>query len=701
MPFATSRRLRLAAILALGGCAPEVPAAPPRIAEPAVGLRGPETIGRLPDTKVFDATLHARLDEAVHRIDGRLQLRWHNRSAAAVDHIPLHLYMNAFRAEDTAWMEAGRGRHRGVERDDARAWGYVDVRRVTRNAPADARAAALESGTSGIELAFVEDDDPTLGRIDLDRPVAPGGSIDLDIEFVTQLPEVFARTGWSGPFHMVGQWYPKPGVLLADGTWKAHVFHFHSEFFSDFGDFDVHLDLPPQMIVGATGVLLDEVLDGERKRQHWHADMVHDFAWAADPRFLEYTAEHDGIRIRQLATPEHAWSVDAHLQAQRAALDTMQRNYGQYPWSTITIIHPPKGAEGAGGMEYPTLFTTSAVWQVPWPARVVGFSERFSGVFTTVHEFGHQYFQGLLASDEFSQPWLDEGMNTFSNVLVLEERDGPDAWLLRAGGLEMSGRDFVRAAVRDNALLQPVDQDAESFDPVVGGYGDIVYRKTAATMLTLRNLVGAERFDDALRTYALRYRFTHPTGADLEATLVETLGQTISLGQADADDPSTGAVTLDVGEFLDQALRTTRELDVRVHSIVNRDAAGERGWHRNESGVLIEDDGSESEPPPPEATVVVQRSGEFVVPVEVEITFADDTSVTRIWSARRRVGTLVFPGRRVARVRLDPAGKLLLESHRLDNHRVAPGMRVKDGLSGGLANLAEAGAWAAFVGFGP
>lgn len=697
MPL-TPRRLALALVLV--GCAAEVPPAPPHVAEPRAALRPREQTGELPPTKVFDATIHARLDAATHRIDGRLRLHWRNTSKASVDHIPLHLYVNAFRAEDTAWMRAGRGSHRGVRREDERAWGYVDVRRVSRTMPAADRPAR-ESDTAGVALAFAEGDDPSVGRIDLDRPLAPGASIDLDLEFVTQLPEVFARTGWSGPFHMVGQWYPKPGVLLADGTWKTHVFHFNSEFFADFGDFDVHLDLPPDLVVGATGVLLDEAQDGERRRQHWHAEMVHDFAWAADPRFVEYTAEHDGIRIRQLVTPEHAADVDAHLQAQIAALDAMQRRYGPYPWSTITIVHPPSGAEGAGGMEYPTLFTTSAIWSPPWPARALGFTERFSGVFTTVHEFGHQYFQGLLASDEFAQPWLDEGMNTTSNVLVLEDRDGADAWLLRVGDLELSARDLVRASVREEALLQPIDQDAEAFDPVLGGYGDIVYRKTAAAMLTLRSLVGAERFDAALRTYADRYRFTHPRGADLEAALIEGIGARVELGTSVVGDADTGVVALDVAEYLEQALRSTRVLDVRVHSIVNRDAVGHRGWHRNEAGVLVEDDGSEAGEATPEATVVLQRTGEFVVPVEVEITFDDDTTLTRIWSARRRLGTLVFPGKRVARVRLDPAGKLLLESHRLDNHRVAPGLRLPDGLSRGLGNLAEAGAWTAFMGFGP
>ena len=87
--------------------------------------------------------------------------------------------------------------------------------------------------------------------------------------------------------------------------------------------------------------------------------MVHDFAWMADPDFVEHYGEHRGIRIRQLIQPEHAADADEHLAAQIAALDSYERRYGPYPWSTITIVHPPEGAEGAGGMEYPTLYTTN------------------------------------------------------------------------------------------------------------------------------------------------------------------------------------------------------------------------------------------------------------------------------------------------------------------------------------------------------
>ena len=541
-------------------------------------------------------------------------------------------------------------------------------------------------------------------EVALDRPIAPGESVELEIEFVTQLPEVFARTGHSGRFHMVGQWYPKPGVLHPDGTWRTHTFTYHTEFYADFGDYTVELDVPADMVVGATGIQTSVVVEGDRKRVGFAAEMVHDFAWAADPGFLEYTATHDGVKIRQLMLAEHAATHQAHLDAQIVALDSMQRRFGSYPWTTITIVHPPTGAEGAGGMEYPTLFTTSPVYEPNAAMALLGVEERVSGVFTTVHEFGHQYFQGILASDEYTQPWLDEGMNTTSNSLVLEDRDGPDAWLARVGRLSLHGSDFVRMSQHDSATLQIIDGNADTFAPEVGGYGGTVYRKTAGVMLTLRNLVGAEAFDAALRSYAVDFRFRHPTGADLERALRDGLADAVVIARQDPDQPDTGDITLDVAEFLEQGLRTTHVVDFRIHAIVNRRALGQAGWHRNASGVLVGGDppvAVDAEGAPgTEGIVVIHRAGDFVVPVEIEVVLDDETVVRRTWSGRSRTHTLHFD-RPVAWARVDPAGKLWLEHHRLDNHRFAPGLVGDDGLAEPVGDLVESAALALLVGVGP
>ena len=223
------------------------------------------------------------------------------------------------------------------------------------------------------------------------------------------------------------RWYPKLGVLGPDGRWQAHVFTLNAEFYADFGDYDVHLDVPESMVVGATGILVaaDPPAEG-RKKLHYRAEMVHDFAWAADPEFVEIGAQWKDVRIRQLIQPGRVADAPAHLDALVATLESMENRFGPYPWSTVTVIHPPDDAGGAQGMEYPTLFTTSDIIHLPAWVRLFDIEEQMSGTFTTIHEFGHQYFQGLLASDESAQPWLDEGLNTTSNMLVLADWHGED-----------------------------------------------------------------------------------------------------------------------------------------------------------------------------------------------------------------------------------------------------------------------------------
>src|SRR5687768_12673468 len=121
------------ALAILAGCGPSIPAAPPVVAEPTSALRPPEITGPIPAaSRVLDWSIQARLDEAAHRIDGHARIRWRNTSRVAVDRMPFHLYMNAFRAEDTAWMRESRGSHRGHEARDRGAWGYIDVTKLAR-----------------------------------------------------------------------------------------------------------------------------------------------------------------------------------------------------------------------------------------------------------------------------------------------------------------------------------------------------------------------------------------------------------------------------------------------------------------------------------------------------------------------------------------------------------------------------------------
>lgn len=694
------------------------------VAEPAFPLRAPaatyagtdQQVGTPPaEARIVDYRIDAKLDADAHTVEGKVRMTWRNRTRRRVKTLPFHLYTNAFRAQDTAWLAESRGTHRGESLEEGE-WGYIDVRSVSLLERADLEQITGLSETppqKAQALAFEEDSDPTTMRVSLPAAVGPGEAVTLELDFFTQLPPVFARTGYHDDFHMVAQWFPKIGVLEEEAGWQAHTFTLNGEFYADFGNYEVHLDVPTDMVVGATGIRTAEAVEGDRKRLSYLAHMVHDFAWVADPDYVEHWGEHEGIRIRQLIFPEFEHTAAAHLEAQKQTLDSMQARFGPYPWSTITIVHAPEGAEGAGGMEYPTLYTTSDVFQPPVPLPETMLAERVSGVFTTVHEFGHQYFQGLFASNEQAQPWLDEGMNTMSNMLTFLDAYGtaeqPDPWLVKVGGHPLSVSDLARLSMLD-ALRDPVDQNASDYRDLVGSYGGMVYQKTAALMLTLRNLVGHARFDEALALYAQRARFAHPKGEWLEATLVEVLGERAPVS-GDPDNPDANTVYLDVRDYLDQALREVSEVDFALLRVTNRPLPGKAGWHRNAAGELIEqamperpEKESEWEDADLEATVVVHRRGGFRVPVELMVEFVDGSRETVTWDGQARTKIFTWPKRRVRFATLDPARKLWLEARRLNNTRAADDVqkRPKGGeLSGYLSGVDQAVNLAAMGVLGP
>lgn len=733
MPVAFTRRRALTVALTaawavggpLGAC-DRPPAASddhqtnPVAADPTEPLRPAAQAGTLrPERRVAQYELHAQLDAPSHQVTGTAVIRWTNRSRTAVNAIPMQLYLNGFRAEDTAWMREGRLHGRTAAQGGDHPWGYIDVQSVQR---VHANAAGEQVSTP---LSYAERKEPSLMDVQLDAPLPPGQTAELSLAFVTQLPRVFARSGYArtpgGDFFMVAQWYPKPAVLDADGRWHEHPFTFHSEFFADFADFDVTLDVPASMTVGATGTRVqgdaaspNQDADPDARRVlRYRAAMVHDFAWVAAEGVQVQTTTHDGILIRQILSPERVGDAPLHLDMVTATLDHMQRRFTPYPWSTLTVVHPPRGAESAGGMEYPTLFTTGDQLRLPPGARALGFDERYSGRYVSAHELGHQWFQGLLASNEYAQPWLDEGLNSFSNLMVYfdhfadddDEIAGEDVWVASVAGRRFSMGDGLRLrqqTVPPNADIS--DQPAAAFSPEHREFGALSYRRPSAWMATLRAIAGRDVFDQAMRRYAERFRFGHPQGHDLEATLIDALGPNVPLSEPDAQGHQ---VTLDVAAFLEQALRTTATVDFEIDRIRTVAALDDepRGFHRIDGELVAhgkERDRARRRPGdgPYEGHVVVRRRGDFVVPVVIEV-HTDEGTERFVWDGKAGATTLVLPGKRVHSAVVDPDGDLYLEGRRLNNTAFARGYEPVRPLAAAMGDTTQAAALVIMGGLGP
>lgn len=631
--------------------------------------------------RVVSYTIDATLDPVAHSLDGHQRMTWRNRSKVPVGAVYLHLYLNAFAGEDSTFAtelrRSGGGFRSGVEIEDGE-WGHIELQKVLQ-------------GDAPLEWTFVHPDngpetDRTVVRIDLAEPVAPGATLALDVDFEAQLPRVMARTGWYGDFHLVAQWFPKFAVLELPGErgateprWNAHEFHKHSEFYADYGSFDVSLTVPENYVVGATGKLQGEplVADGEATWHFIQHDVI-DFAWMAAPDFqvMETTWTGPGspeVLVRVLYPPEYAASAKLVQQATLDSLTWFSETLGPYPYETVTAVVPPYNADEAGGMEYPTFFTASGFAEVE-----PGTISQYALDYVTIHEFGHGYFMGLLGSNEFEEPWLDEGLNTYWDNRMLRARGQTldlgfplFEWL----GFEPSSRPFVAARAGGVGLIhQPMDSlDDNSWNRVSSQSYGSVYARTASTMHDLEERVGKEAMERAFKLYYQRWKFRHPSAADLRQALIDGTGKPDIVnrvfeqqvyGTAMVDDRVTSIESVEVLPTRGTSL-IDGEWSERVDEKVDQLIDDKREAWQNEHPDAEQGTG----PFPFRTTVTVKRMG-AAVPQTLKVTFADDSVETVSWDDDRRWHRFswVKPVEAVS-AEIDPEREIYLDVNKLDDSR--------------------------------
>ncbi|HEY1435257.1 MAG TPA: M1 family metallopeptidase, partial [Thermoanaerobaculia bacterium] len=552
-----------------------------------------------PPAPIASYQITARLDTDKKTIEANEVLTWKNATSRPAATLRFHLYLNAFRNTlSTFWRESG-GDHRDGRLPDS--WGSTEITRMTGPDGADLlpamRFISPDDGNA---------DDRTVAEVILPRPVAPGETISIALDFAARLPRVSVRTGYKDDFFMVVQWFPKVGVLEEAG-WNCHQFHASSEFFSDFGNYDVSIDVPARYKgkVGATGERAEErETSAGRVLYRFRQPGVHDFAWTADPSYLvlEDTFREAGlgdVRLHLYLQPEHADQAQRYFGATKAALSGYGRVLGAYPYPTLSIVDPPWGAHGAGGMEYPTLITGGTAWSDPRNLL------RPEGV--TVHEAGHQFFYGLLASNEFEEAWLDEGFNTYMCDRVLKAVYGANHVDLDVFGLHFPlGIDIHYPVDANRRYFEVADWDVLASESWKfrnrRSYGGQVYSKTALTLATLERLLGTPLMDKALRLYADRWRFRHPKTKDFIASV----------------NDATGA---DWSWFFDRTFFSSGIVDYAVAQAESVPATAPRG--------LFDKDGKLSPGPPAalakargyDSVVTVIRRGDVAMPVDVLLRF--------------------------------------------------------------------------------
>ncbi len=585
--------------------------------------------------RVANYTIHAAYDDATHKVSADETITWHNTTKASANDLYFHLYLNAFANSESSFLrEMGSERKDFVERH-AEPWGYVDVAKVR------VRGVDLTS-----QLTFVQPDDDnvddhTVARLPLPWPISPGEEATIEVEFVSKLPPVAARAGYAGPFAMVAQWFPKLGVFEG-GRWNCHQYHLTTEFFADFGVYDVTLTLPHDDVVGATGVLTETHENGDgSKTLRFVAEDVHDFAWAADARFQVVEREIEGVEVRLLLQPLHRGQAERHLAALASALGRYRKWFGPYPYRQLTVIDPGPRAGGAGGMEYPMLITVGTTWWMPKGLRIPEL--------TAIHEFGHQYWYGIVANNEFEEAWLDEGINSFVESSIVEAEMGStvlDLFGLRSGLLPIMRASYLRSTQQDPVARSGwkyLDRDS---------YAAISYSKTALALETLDRYLGENAVKKALATYFERWQYRHPHGSDFFAALKDSSGQ-------------------DLDWYIDQTFRGTEVLDYAVTKVTSEETSSFTGYPFTGQRV-----GELAQTTTPESVqfrseVVVERLGGIEMPVEVQVVFDDGSSVMEKWDGRERWKRFEYTGpQRVEWALVDPNQRLVLDVNFLNNSRM-------------------------------
>ncbi|MBI4481752.1 MAG: M1 family metallopeptidase [Acidobacteria bacterium] len=582
---------------------------------------------------VASYTIRAELDPGRKTIRGEQALTWWNDSREWISSLRFHLYMNAFRNERSTFLRESGGRLRGFFfRPGENGWiqlhsilaGHVDL---------TPRAKFVQPDDGNAH-------DQTVLEVSLPAPVPPQGILSLEIRFETKLPRVFARAGYLRDFFLAGQWFPKIGVYEEAGEggaaasgWNCHQYHGWSEFYADFGTYDVQITVPEGYVVGATGSLVERKSSGGKTLFRFRQEDVHDFAWAASPRFLDLRRTHrpkgggGEVEIRLLFQPEHQGHASRHFRAVQEALDYFSSRYGEYPYPVLTVVDPPRGAGGADGMEYPTFIAAGSDWLNP--------KELLLTEYLVLHEFGHQYWYGMVANNEFEDAWLDEGINSYSTGKALEEAYGPSAvplWLdppLVVDRVAVSSPVLARALYLALPHRDPIAKAAWEFQGFAS-YGVGTYAKPELMLRSLESLLGPPTFSGLLREFFQRWRFRHPTTEDFVAVAEEVAGRELAW-------------------FFDQYLRGTETVDYRIRSLNSRLEENSRDYR---------------------SEVVVDRMGGATFPVEILLVFEDGKRLIQAWDGKDRWRRFHFV--RPARLRsaeVDPGRKNWFDRDFTNNSR--------------------------------
>lgn len=589
------------------------------------------------------------LDDVKKKIDAVQTVHFTNISPVPVQILRFYMYFNSFKNTESTFLKGATDIF-GQSFTDKKPneWGWIEIKKIAH---------------SGVDLSkqkqYIQPDDGNPGdqsvlEVKLEKPILPGEKAEFNIEWHAQIPKTIARAGYSNDFYLLCHWFPQLGVFeqdrLGNWGWNCHQFRRQNEFYADFGNYDVEMTVPEKFVMGASGCLVSEKKNPNGTvTRHFHVEDVIDFAWSVYPEFRVIEDRWKHVQIRLLTPPEHFGIGNRYISSVKFALEYLEKHVGSYPYPTITIIDPPFHGLRSGLMEYPTLVTVGTIYGVPRNIRLMES--------LVVHEFAHQYFMQMLASNEKEEPWLDEGFVTYFEDRIIDAQFGYKKSLADIGGYRMDNQERTRLEYttmnnpREGAPARPGWEFTNS------NFKPLIYSKTATTLRTIEQLVGTEKMDDIIRTFFEKWKFKHPRGEDFVAVLKEKM--------ANEKDSVFAASIVDLFE---KSIYGALELDYSVQKITNAILPAPQGIFGEFSDSFAYKDGSGIGQLT--STVEVSRNGDWIFPVELIVTFEDGTTQTVFWDGKEGQKVFTFNGKsRIRSAQIDPKNKISLDTD-LNNNSI-------------------------------
>jgi len=600
--------------------------------------------------RIANYTIDLELDTDNKTVNARQKISFKNISTDTIKELQFHLYYNAFKnTESTFYQDQdGVSPFGNFESKEECTWSWIKIEEFKNAAGVD-----LSSNMDFIAPDDGNENDETVLRILLNDYILPGVKRTFDLKWQSKIPNIRPRTGYNKDFYHFVQWFPKLGVYemagmrgRKEGGWNCHQYHASGEYYADFGNYEVTMDVPNTYKVGASGVMVEKKVEGDRSKWTFKVSDVIDFAWTCSPRFIEFNDTWQDVDLKILTYDDHEACAEKYFNILQKGLSYLDEHVGKYPYPTLTLIDPPLHGLFTGGMEYPTLITSINLCFLP-----AGFKTTET---LTTHELIHQYFMQMVATHEVEEPWLDEGFTTYYEGRILDSYLGEKTSFLDWRGWRVGNGEYNRGEffAMDNPKLAP--SSIKSWEFKHGGYSPISYNKTAIWMKTLERMIGVEVMDEIMRTYFERWKFKHPSGKDFEKVANEVVLKN--------HGEKFGA---NLNWFFDQVIRGTEICDYKLASITNKKIPKPSGYLNSTEDCVNTDFENEDYKL---SRVILHRVGELKMPVDIDITFADGTVKTEYWDGISRSIDFSYRGQNeIVSAEIDPERKIYLDRNFLNN----------------------------------